>query len=528
LIKFKTPVRNVSVTTLDEDTNGEALATMGDRTSPFWSAHYSRTRAAAATPLPPYTPAEEQMNAVVKPTIDNPTQTQNEAKPETIEKLVDTVKPFVLNSSQLDAHFIEDTIADGKEMRPDSRFTQTWKLRNPGPGAWPRGCIVRLVGGDNMLDIDSDRPSSTHDLAKAQESNAAGFVEVGGEFSFTVSMRAPMREGHHISYWRLKAPDGTPFGHKLWCDIQVKSSISSNSFPSFQERVREHFGQQWSLKRAQMEQRRQEEMFSIAAAKTEGSNNPVPSKDDVQAPWKEDYSTRLAELEQENKIRLARCRLDGIRNDWSGSHHIPMMMTSDRSQDLALTNSQSQAVLTLAASVPATQPSMPQDLTPTASRAQSTKTGALFAYERQLELLRQQNKRRLQMARACASEIAVDEVETQAKGITETEPAVENAHDEKLETSVMVFPTLEKESPTSSTYHDAPASSIAPEQVPKAMGETATVDTATDGEHLKTFEDLESLELEESDGDDGFMTDEEYDILDASDEEVIKSGHPKV
>jgi len=35
-------------------------------------------------------------------------------------------------------------------------------------------------------------------------------------------MRTPNRTGNFISYWRLTGPDGTKFGHRLWCDVNVK------------------------------------------------------------------------------------------------------------------------------------------------------------------------------------------------------------------------------------------------------------------------------------------------------------------
>ena len=48
---------------------------------------------------------------------------------------------------------------------------------------------------------------------------------------------------------------------------------------------------------------------------------------------------------------------------------------------------------------------------------------------------------------------------------------------------------------------------------------TITDNTSTAEQEL--LEDVESLELEEEETDDGFLTDEEYDILDASDEEYL-------
>ena len=103
-----------------------------------------------------------------------------------------------------------------------------------------------------------------------------------------------------------------------------------------------------------------------------------------------------------------------------------------------------------------------------------------------------------------------------------------------MEGSGMVFPKLEKESPTSST-HDI-ASPLVPSSAASAITapESAVVEpmkatltdaaTETGTETLgdeETFEDVANMALnEQSSDDDAFLTDEEYDILDASDEEV--------
>ena len=73
-----------------------------------------------------------------------------------------------------------------------------------------------------MFNVDPNQPSNVSEITKATESNTIDrAVEVGEEVDFEVVMRTPEREGKAISYWRLKAADGYPFGHKLWCDINV-------------------------------------------------------------------------------------------------------------------------------------------------------------------------------------------------------------------------------------------------------------------------------------------------------------------
>jgi next-to-BRCA1 protein 1 len=80
--------------------------------------------------------------------------------------------------------------------------------------------------------------------------------------------------------------------------------------------------------------------------------------------------------------------------------------------------------------------------------------------------------------------------------------------------SGMIFPQLDKESPESSTYEST--TTIQP-QSPQSEKSTIarTVTVASDDEF---FEDAESVALHSDD--ESFMTDEEYDILDASDEEM--------
>ena len=75
-----------------------------------------------------------------------------------------------------------------------------------------------------------------------------------------------------------------------------------------------------------------------------------------------------------------------------------------------------------------------------------------------------------------------------------------------LQGSEMIFPKLDKESPVSSQQN------IAEEKIPLGEADDLLVD------------DVASLNIDEESSDDGFLTDEEYDILNASDEEFLQEA----
>ena len=205
------------------------MYTMGDKPA------QTSSRSTETIPAVQSTNAATQVQTIaeVKPTE----QIKEEPKKEKVyavrvDRNFGRVEPTAekLDMTKLEAHFRGDTVADGSKLLPNHRFMQTWTMRNPGPKVWPAGCSVRFIGGDNMLNVDPLHPSSTTDLAKATESNVIDRdVAVGEDVNFSVTMKTPQREGKAISYWRLKAADGTPFGHKLWCDIDVcNTPLQSN------------------------------------------------------------------------------------------------------------------------------------------------------------------------------------------------------------------------------------------------------------------------------------------------------------
>ncbi|KAF3006645.1 hypothetical protein E8E13_008062 [Curvularia kusanoi] len=416
LIKFKTPVRNVSVTTMDEKVNNSITA-LGDR-RPI----SRRSTATETAPVASPTNAATQVQTIVdvKPSVEL-------AKKEKIaiqDLLSEPIQeqPAVVESEPsretLDAHFIRDTIIDGSKICAGQQFVQVWTLRNPGPNPWPAGCSVRHVGGDNMLNIDNSRPFSQSDLANASESNVIGApVQAGEDVSFRVVMKAPQREGTAISYWRLKTADGIPFGHRLWCDIQT-----------------------------------------IAAP----TPTPARAAEVAEAP----SSLQMYEA-------LLQARLEKME------------------KAKAICQSQAQQL---------EQQKM--------ERIQQVRKAAV---ERLLE------KRRKNQAAALAS---IRSAPLPKPKETFKSPAAELPVEEKpeerqpnVQASGMIFPQLEKESPESSTYEAPTAQPESPISEKSTIARTVTV--ASDEEF---FEDAESVALHSDD--DGFMTDEEYDILDASDEET--------
>ncbi|RDW87167.1 ZZ type zinc finger domain protein [Aspergillus mulundensis] len=211
IVMLKTPVRSVTVSTVHENALNQQANTVGDRTQ-----HSASTQASA--PIPALIDADTEMETVAEEEVQLVEDSVKEEQPATSEKI-----PSPVLDSEYQAFFLEDTISDGTTMKPNQVFQQTWKLYNPGPLAWPAGSNVRFVGGDPMFNVDTNHPTSLASVTAAMESNKLSqSLEAGQSTDFTVSLKAPNRPGTAISYWRMKLADGTPFGHRLWCDIQVR------------------------------------------------------------------------------------------------------------------------------------------------------------------------------------------------------------------------------------------------------------------------------------------------------------------
>jgi next to BRCA1 gene 1 protein len=257
LIKFKTSIQGVTVTTYNDSGLGGPIATLGDVPAPVpapantlvpapepvltpMEAPPAQSVSNSASPADqPERQTEEVMRSQLQELTEEFTKMVDEnaekerQQPPDFESADDETKSAVMmasaRASGYQAHFIRDAMPDGSKLPPNHVFQQTWTLYNPGPLPWIPGSSVRFVGGDSMFNVDTDRPSSIASITAAMESNVLSDMIMPGEKAdFSVTLKTPQREGTAISYWRLKHPDGTPFGHKLWCDIQVRMDATES------------------------------------------------------------------------------------------------------------------------------------------------------------------------------------------------------------------------------------------------------------------------------------------------------------
>ncbi|KAL2367758.1 hypothetical protein RJ035_004979 [Blastomyces gilchristii] len=224
--KFKTPVRNATVTTFNNTGGGrESAVTLGDQpvTKSTSTETVAPSKSNAATQV-----QTEKADTDAASVADSDAASEADsttAQPSVKDDAMTSRAELSSTPSELRALFVRDTIPDGSRLAPNKTITQTWTLYNPGPAPWPKGCSVRFVGGDSMFNVDTNHPSSLSNLVSAMESQELTIHTPAGAFAdFTIELKTPRREGRAISYWRLKTPDGRAFGHKLWCDIDVRAS----------------------------------------------------------------------------------------------------------------------------------------------------------------------------------------------------------------------------------------------------------------------------------------------------------------
>jgi next to BRCA1 gene 1 protein len=206
LIKMKVPIRHVSVQSIHQSDDGHDISELGDRKhASTETTRTSSTNAATQVQTVAEVKPAEQASAASTPKV----------------KQADKV-----GSNELQAWYESDSTPDGSSFAPNRLVSQSWTLRNPGPEAWPAGCAVHFIGGDDMRNLDIFNPSSVTDMVVANRSNVLkNSLQPGKTAVFTVLLKSPQREGRAISYWRLKTPEGLPFGHKLWVDINVKTPV---------------------------------------------------------------------------------------------------------------------------------------------------------------------------------------------------------------------------------------------------------------------------------------------------------------
>ncbi|KAF5981044.1 ZZ type zinc finger domain-containing protein [Fusarium bulbicola] len=219
LIQFKTPVRHISVTTIGENQDGQDMPEMGD--------HQSSSKSTETEPTVPSNSINPVRTIVdVKPTEPVPAKISVKAPEPEVKKEIkkeSTPEPIPTPKAELKGAFVRETIPDGTILPPNHVFEQTWTLRNDGKENWPAGCSIRFVSGDYMGHVDSNHPAGISELVSASESTVCyAPLGPGQEFPFTVLLRTPARPGKVISYWRLTTPDGEKFGHRLWCDVNVR------------------------------------------------------------------------------------------------------------------------------------------------------------------------------------------------------------------------------------------------------------------------------------------------------------------
>lgn len=642
-IKFKTHIRGVAITTTGDDGQGQRLPVMGDLpvTAPATVAVQNLRTLRETNPstetLPAYTPEAAPAT----------TRTQNSCS-------------FRMNRvDMLDAHFTSDVIVDGTRMSPGQNFTQTWTLRNPGPQAWPLGCTVRSVGGDDMLAIDRSHPFSADELHNAARSNpSTTSVPSGGEASFTVNLYAPAREGKHISYWRLHNPEGVPFGHKLWCDIETKTlpvlvtapaalrepsqeataaadkawkhpaAIQPSPvgpyyrpagrapfdpvrnaeataalpiqpglapvMPSINNAARFGTPHQMRLRAMELQNRHrllreqwkngqgasdrekataewqqlQASMQPAVSASGPTSQAPVTKENqEMQQLMSQQQARREQYISMSDGMAKEQAKRSNVHLDNQEMNQLIMQQRMRRQHMLAALRPRSSvtpdAVGSLARAEQATMDAVASGAPPAVTKtAYQLQREALLKAQASLQQTRMRQQamqmEAMQMAQASTAQqskpaVAAKaptstmptQVKPKAPTVEDIEPANESIlADAPMQKSEMVFPKLEKESPTSSvelksesaaTAPSAPMSekavseaapSTAVSQAPSVVSETTAADDIGEDFESVAAEDVEVYDDAQSgvhSDDDGFDTDE-YDILDASDEEALEAA----
>lgn len=299
LIKFKTPIRNVLVTSTDDSNT-----VMGDVVEP--RSQPEKEELAVSTTN---TATQVQTIADVKPTEEFATPTQEAEKvEEKVEKeqVEEKAAPVEKPVPELRAAFFGDAVADGTSLTVGQEFTQTWSMKNTG-STWPAGVTVKFVGGDYMF-LKSEENSLNATITKSE-------TKPGDIVKFSVGLSATWPPNKpYISYWRLTAPDGRRFGDNIWCSINVTEAAPQPT--SAKEEVHD-------------EEDRHSETYSsesVADADSVKAESVKDEKEDI-----ESATESLARSQASSQMVFPKLP---VESPVHSLEHLPLLAGSDKAEDV--------------------------------------------------------------------------------------------------------------------------------------------------------------------------------------------------
>lgn len=125
-----------------------------------------------------------------------------------------TVVPANTGACSDTAAFVADvTLPDRGDVTGGSAQTKTWRVRNAGVCAWTSGYSVL-------------RTSASAGFTAPETAPLAAIVNPGDSADVSVSFTTPAAPGIYEAAYKLRGPDGTPFGPALTLSFRVPGSVA--------------------------------------------------------------------------------------------------------------------------------------------------------------------------------------------------------------------------------------------------------------------------------------------------------------
>ena len=128
-----------------------------------------------------------------------------------IDNTLNALEPRII--AQENAIFTDiESPADSTVVAPNQPIHKTWRVKNTGNRIWGPDHKLVFIGGNQM-----GAPNAVN----------IPVTEPGGVADLSIDVTAPDISGTHRGEWRLRNPQGTFFGDKLWVQIVVPETNNS-------------------------------------------------------------------------------------------------------------------------------------------------------------------------------------------------------------------------------------------------------------------------------------------------------------